>query len=390
MRTSLYIHIPFCRSKCTYCDFFSVPVQGGVPDLYIDAVCREIPFRRRQFGTDGWSTVYIGGGTPSLLSEKQFARLFDFLYSCGGTPDECTVELNPDDITKPLLESLRRFGVNRISVGVQAMEQTVLAAVQRRASLETTERALELVKSFWNGIFSADIISALPGQSETAFISGLERLLQYDPEHISLYSLSVEENTPLGKAVYGGELPYDFDDADKLWISGRDFLESRGFCQYEVSNFYNVRTGKPCAHNLAYWQLRDYIGAGSGASGSLYGKKSVRYTNVKKPDEYIRFWENVSGDETADFSAVPQELEHIDSQTEQFEFCMMGLRTADGICAQEYQKRFGAGLPEKFVRIFSNWEAAGRAECRKKDGNTFYCLNHTGILFLNRFLEEIL
>lgn len=390
MRTSLYIHIPFCRSKCTYCDFFSVPSEGGVPDSYIDAVCREILLRMRQFGADSWSTVYVGGGTPSLLSENQFGRLFDFLCSCGGAPYECTVELNPDDITKPLLESLRRFGVNRISVGVQAMEQAVLAAVKRRASLSVTERALELIKTSWGGIFSADCISALPGQTETSFLSGLERLLEYEPDHVSLYSLSVEEKTPLGKAVYGGSLPYDFDAADKLWISGRDFLESRGFCQYEVSNFYDVRTGKPCAHNLAYWHLHNYIGAGSGATGSLYGRNAVRYTNVKNPDEYIRFWRNSGGDETAAFSCAPQSVEHIDARTEMFEFFMTGLRTADGVCAEEFQKRFGTGFPEKFLRAFSKWQAAGQTVLREDDGNTFYALSHEGILFLNRFLEEIL
>lgn len=390
MRTALYIHIPFCRSKCTYCDFFSVPLEGGVPDSYIDAVCREILFRMRQFGADGWGTVYIGGGTPSLLSEKQFGRLFDFLCSCGTAPDECTVELNPDDITKPLLEALRRFGVRRISVGVQAMEQSVLAAVKRRASIDTTERALGLIQNSWDGIFSADMICALPGQTETSFLSGLERLLQYEPEHISLYSLSVEEKTPLGKAVYDGFLPYDFDAADKLWISGRDFLERCGFCQYEVSNFYNMRTGEPCAHNLVYWQLRDYIGAGSGATGSLYGKKSMRYTNVKNPDEYIRFWQHYDGADSAAFSSVPQELERIDTLTERFEFFMMGLRTADGICAEEFRNRFGASLPRNFLRAFSKWQADGRAELRKRDGSTFYALNHTGMLFLNRFLEEIL
>ena len=335
MKTSLYIHIPFCRSKCTYCDFFSISADGDVPDSYIDALCAEISWRMAEFGADGWSTVYAGGGTPSLLSEKQLRRLFNFIRSLGGTAAECTVELNPDDVTSSLLECLSECGVNRISVGIQAMEQSVLSAVKRRSSLQSVYVALECIRRVWKGVFSADIICALPGQSESGFLNGLEKLLSYEPAHISMYSLTIEDGTLLGNAVREGAVCYDFDAADAMWISGRDFLESRGYRQYEVSNFYSIKNGSPCAHNLAYWKLQNYIGAGSGAAGSLYGRKSFRYTNTHDIAEYIRFWNSFDCKKSAGQAVVPQSVECIEKNTEQFEFFMMGFRTADGICAEE-------------------------------------------------------
>lgn len=390
MKTSLYIHIPFCRSKCTYCDFFSISADGDVPDSYIDALCAEISWRMAEFGADGWLTVYVGGGTPSLLSEKQLRRLFNFIRSLGGTAAECTVELNPDDVTSSLLECLSECGVNRISVGIQAMEQSVLSAVKRRSSLQTVYAALECIRRVWKGVFSADIICALPGQSESGFFNGLEKLLSYEPAHISMYSLTIEDGTPLGNAVREGAVCYDFDAADAMWISGRDFLESRGYRQYEVSNFYSIKNGSPCAHNLTYWKLQNYIGAGSGAAGSLYGRKSFRYTNTHDIAEYIRFWNSFDCKKSAGQAVVPQSVECIEKNTEQFEFFMMGFRTVDGICAEEYSGRFGDEIPERILRVFDRWQKKNLLRQYQKDGQNWYALTGNGLLFLNTFLEEIM
>ena len=390
MKTSLYIHIPFCRSKCTYCDIFSISADGDGPDSYIDALCAEISWRMAEFGADGWLTVYVGGGTPSLLSEKQLRRLFNFIRSLGGTAAECTVELNPDDVTSSLLECLSECGVNRISVGIQAMEQSVLSAVKRRSSLQTVYAALECIRRVWKGVFSADIICALPGQSESGFFNGLEKLLSYEPAHISMYSLTIEDGTPLGNAVREGAVCYDFDAADAMWISGRDFLESRGYRQYEVSNFYSIKNGSPCAHNLTYWKLQNYIGAGSGAAGSLYGRKSFRYTNTHDIAEYIRFWNSFDCKKSAGQAVVPQSVECIEKNTEQFEFFMMGFRTVDGICAEEYSGRFGDEIPERILRVFDRWQKKNLLRQYQKDGQNWYALTGNGLLFLNTFLEEIM
>ena len=343
-----------------------------------------------EFGADGWSTVYAGGGTPSLLSEKQLRRLFNFIRSLGGTAAECTVELNPDDVTPSLLECLSECGVNRISVGIQAMEQSVLSAVKRRSSLQTVYAALECIRRVWKGVFSADIICALPGQSESGFFNGLEKLLSYEPAHISMYSLTIEDGTPLGNAVREGAVCYDFDTADAMWISGRDFLESHGYRQYEVSNFYSIKNGSPCAHNLTYWKLQNYIGAGSGAAGSLYGRKSFRYTNTHDIAEYIRFWNSFDCKKSAGQAVVPQSVECIEKNTEQFEFFMMGFRTADGICAEEYSGRFGDEIPERILRVFDRWQKKNLLRQYQKDGQNWYALTGNGLLFLNTFLEEIM
>src|SRR5574344_988242 len=266
---SLYVHIPFCLSKCDYCDFFSVPCKSAA-DGYVDAVVKEAEFYRHEYGITSWKTVYIGGGTPSMLSPAELSRLITQLAprikDC-----EVTVEINPDDCTSELLCSLERSGVTRLSAGIQALDDKPLKAVNRRCSRKTILEALDVIAKFWHGRLSCDIIAGLPCQTHDSFIEGLQELVSYPVEHISLYTLTVEEETPLAKKISDGTVQWSSDNADSLWIEGRDFLEKKGFMQYEVSNF--AKAGAESAHNLTYWNLRDYIGCGAGASGTIYGTR---------------------------------------------------------------------------------------------------------------------
>ena len=363
-QTSLYIHIPFCISKCAYCDFFSkaegrkssATANSPVPASYIAALSNEIAFRLQSNKISELKTVYIGGGTPSLLSGQQFASIFDSIKSNVkiASDAEITVEVNPDDISKVLLDDLWKCGVNRISCGIQSMNDAALKKACRRADSQANKKALSLLHDFWPGLLSLDLISGLPGDDENTLIASLQELLAVNPDHISLYSLTIEEETPFGKELASGRLDYDFDKADKLWLTGRDFLESHGYIWYEVSNF--CRPGKECVHNLAYWTHSDYIGCGSGASGSLYSADGCgfRWTNSQNIEKYIDFWGNSGQKEIhVDELKLIQSQEKIDLETSEFEFFMMGLRKLRGFYSSEYQKVFNRALPEKFLHFFS-------------------------------------
>lgn len=385
---SLYLHIPFCVSKCAYCDFFSIPCgRNPVPRNYADALEEEIKYRARVNNIKSWKTVYIGGGTPSLLSSEQLQMIVETAVSCSEKiPEEITVEMNPSDITAEKLSAAERCGVNRISCGIQSFSPAVLSGVNRRSSSDDVKHAAELLKSGFHGIFSADMISALPGETDDSFIEGLGTLLKYTPEHISLYALVIEEKTLLGKSIISGKTRYDYDKADAMWIRGRDFLVSHGYRQYEVSNF--CLPGYQSRHNSAYWKLDDYIGCGAGATGTVYGRNdevSLRYTDTRDIETYTSFWLGKNRCE----DSIPEEKELIDRKTSEFEFFMMGLRLREGVCAETYEQRYGEKFPEKAELLFREWQHEGKAEITEREGMHQYALTPEGLLFLNEFLESL-
>ena len=407
----LYVHIPFCTSKCSYCDFFSVPCAKKIDDEYIDAVLNEAACTASLWDIDSWKTIYVGGGTPSLLSEKQIDRLFSGLLKMSRkAPLEVTMEANPSDVTESLLDAASASGVTRISCGIQSFSDTSLCRVRRRSRASDVYRALSLFEKKRPHALSVDMIARLPEETDASFASGLKTLLSYAPDHISLYSLTVEEGTPLCSEIESGKILHDIDASDALWISGRDFLCGAGYEQYEVSNF--CRRGGECLHNLAYWNLESYAGIGAGATGTFYRKNvSARFTNTRDIDSYTRFWKSkkidaddfrsriffsddfrtvqVRAERERKFAELPFSVEYIDKKTEAFEFFMMGLRMTRGICRETYEARFGA-FPEKAEALFTAWEGRGLALRRKKNGARFYAFTKEGLLFLNEFLEALL
>ena len=383
---SLYIHIPFCVSKCAYCDFFSKP-YNSVPDSYVRSLCNEIAFRSDEFKIKKINTIYIGGGTPSLLTPAQFKTLFSKIRETVQlSPDaEISVEINPDDVCEALLEALEECGVTRLSCGIQSLCEKSLKKACRRADARINKKAMELIGRLWKGEVSYDLISGLPFETEDSLIEGLTEICSHKPDHISLYSLTLEENTPFGKQLEKGELKYDFDFADKLWLCGRDFLEAQGYNWYEVSNF--CLDEKECRHNLVYWNHKNYLGCGSGACGTVYENDGTgfRWTNSTDINEYCKCW--LSAREAESNSAVPpQTSEIIDLQTSQFEFFMMGLRKLSGVSEEEYKAYFGTTFPGHFIYLFDKWQERGL--CVKNE-NGRYAMSREGMLYLNRFLEEL-
>lgn len=396
MEISLYVHVPFCRQKCDYCDFFSIPSNRAscvCPDEeYVRSVLNEIRFYVKKYSVSRWKTVYIGGGTPSQLGARLLFELVSGIKNAVSdkTADEFTVEMNPEDLTEDILDSAQKAGVDRISTGIQALDQKALDSVNRHCPLQTAISSLELLQKKWKKKLSVDFIAGLPGQTYSSFKKQFETVFNFkNIDHISLYSLTLEENTPLYKKIESGKIKWSQQKTDRMWILGRKILKENGFIQYEVSNF--ARTGAESLHNKVYWHLENYIGCGSGACGSVYGEVSERWTNTCSVKNYENFLLDFNPE-----SEIPEsirQVEKIDLQTQEFEWLMMGFRLLEGVCSEEFKKRFGKSLEERIgVKdgLFFEWSKKHLARSYKKDGKTFYALNERGLMLLNLFLESLL
>ena len=356
-----------------------------VPQQYVDSVCNEIKSRIKEYGDCELKSVYVGGGTPSLLTPGQITQLgneISFLEKSDNF--EFTFEENPDDVTLQLIDSLAGSGVNRISCGIQSFSQKVLENVNRRATAVQVKNALELLSSNWKKKLSVDLICGLPFETEETMLDGIKTLCSLKIPHISFYSLCVEEETPLGTAILKNKIKYDYDFSDELWIRGRDFLIQNGYEQYEISNF--CLPGCECVHNMTYWSHGDYIGVGAGATGTVYKKNGdgLRWTNTKNIQEYINYWEN-----SQKALEIPQDVEKIEHKVSQFEYFMMGLRTKKGISTTEYNRIFGNEMSQKSQAILEKWCSFGKCQRIPESDGKRYFLNSEGMLFLNNLLEEL-
>ena len=278
--------------------------------------------------------------------------------------------MNPDDVSESFIEFINQTLINRISCGLQSMNDDVLQFVKRRGSVSDNSRALDLLKSQWKKNFSVDLICGLPGESEESFFSGLNSILKYEPNHISMYSLTIEDSTPLGKMFNSGKIEYDFDFADNLWLKAKDFLEENGYDQYEVSNF--SKKGFESKHNLSYWNHQSYLGCGSGATGTVYNDdgSGIRWTNTQNIERYINFWQEKSNSFNIEKNDDIQELEQIDVETSKIEFFLMGLRKLSGITTKEYENIFHKPIDDKIIKVFKKWEQNNL--CKSKEYQNIY------------------
>lgn len=394
--SSLYVHIPYCTSKCSYCDFFSLP-SAGVPDAYVEALAAQLAAFRRAGLLWRLETVYFGGGTPSLLSCAQLSRIMEEIGPLLEPGAEVTLEANPESLTGQMLEAARQCGVNRVSMGVQSLDDGVLGCVGRRCTADKARRALGLLAEVGMD-FCVDLIAGLPGLEDGPFLAGLEEVLSYRPRHVSLYSLTVEEGTRLHRQIESGQVSWLPDAADNQWIAGRDLLEAAGYLQYEVSNF--APAGQESRHNRTYWRQQSYLGAGAGAAGTLYRQDAaggllggLRYTNTTRLGEYLGFW---SGAEPAGagcqghslLESMPARREELDRDTLAFEHLMLALRMKEGVDCGEYWRRFGRELD---AAAFKDFCSRGWMRERRQEGAVAgYTMTREGLLFLNLILERLL
>lgn len=361
-----------------------------MPPSYVNALCREIKTRSSEEEADGfcsWKSVYIGGGTPSLLSENQLKKIFAAVLEAKkiGRQTEITIEVNPDDVTEGFIEMLNKSPVNRLSVGIQSLNEKSLSFAKRRASASQNLAALECISKKWKGRFSVDLICGLPFESQSSFLEGLEKITSYNPDHISMYSLTFEEETPFGRMLENQLSDYDFDFSDALWLKGREVLKKRGYFQYEVSNF--CKKGFESIHNLSYWNHEPYLGAGSGATGTLYrasgGKRVSATENI---EEYCKFW--LAGDGTS--ACQPDEtlysVELIDEKTSMFEFFMMGLRKLSGVKESDFEEIFSKKIPASVKKLAEKWQKNGLCQIDSSNGQFNFTLGEKGSLYLNSFV----
>jgi len=370
MKPSLYIHIPVCLKKCDYCDFFSVPGIGGQKlSRIVQALRNEIADREKKHARDGWKTVYIGGGTPSLLDPGDITLLCESIRTDG----EWTIEANPEDLTLEWLEACRSGGINRLSLGIQSMDDEVLSGVGRRGSRSANLAALGLVREFWTGRLSLDLIAGLPGQTRIGLESDIREIVSFKPDHISLYSLTIEDGTPLERRLSGENPPAvpDEDESAALWVAGRDLLEAYGYRQYEISNF--ARDGAESAHNMSYWHLEPYIGVGPGAAGTVNTLDTAeRFTDLTDIEKWL------------DNPLSSFETERLSREECIREYLLMGMRLASGISRKDFKVRFGTDILELTGKTVSRWKDRGfMVECPDR-----IALNREGLLFLNRFLSD--
>ena len=416
---SLYIHIPFCASKCTYCDFFSIPVGNDfslceqtqrIFKEYIVALKKELEYYLKKFQIKSLKTIYIGGGTPSLLSVGQIRELFDFIGSKLTIEEnaEITLEANPQDISEKFLDDLKKTPVNRLSLGIQCCNDNVLKTLGRRCDINQVNFALEIIKNKWvsSGLsFSCDLISGLPLLSDEDFMLGLEKVISSGVNHISLYSLMIEDGTILEKQISRNEIEYSDEKNDNQWILGKNFLKKNGFYQYEVSNF--SKKGFESRHNTVYWRTENYLGCGAGATGTV---DCFRWNNECDVGKYCDFWLNVDFGENLVYEVEkvlneknPRIVEMLCEKEKEFEFLMMGFRLREGVKSSVYKKRFGLDLgkrlgysdskiKKKNLGLFDKWKEKNLCdvEISLDSGDERFFLTGDGLLFLNQFLEELM
>lgn len=282
-KTGIYIHIPFCLQKCNYCAFLSAKSSEEERETYVQYLCKEIELRSdKNIACD---TVFFGGGTPSLLSNKQIDRVLKtiFKYFSIECNAEITMEANPATLTLESLQGYRKAGVNRLSMGVQSMHDEILKRLGRIHNAEQVVKDFELARATEFNNINLDLMFAVPGSNIESTLEDLEKITALDPEHISFYSLQLEEGTNFFRDFEAGKLEEISDEIDrKMYHEGLSLLKNKGYEHYEISNF--CKPGMESRHNLKYWNMDDYYGFGLGASSFV---KGIRSTNKSEMSNYI-------------------------------------------------------------------------------------------------------
>jgi len=276
----VYVHIPFCAARCDYCDFATWTDRAHLVDAYVDACVADIERRAREERTPPATSVFFGGGTPSLLPGAQLMRILDAIERAPGA--EVTVECNPDTVDEEKFAAYVRASVNRVSIGVQSFVPPVLAALGRTHEPANVERAVALARAAGIERINVDLIYGTPGETPADWQRSLAGALALGVEHISAYALTVEPGTPLGQRVAAGAPAPDDDRQADAYIDADELLTQAGFDWYEVSNW--ARPGEECRHNLLYWTGADYLAIGCAAHGYTRGR---RWWNVRTPERYI-------------------------------------------------------------------------------------------------------
>ncbi len=368
MSMGIYIHIPFCASKCAYCDFYSLPaVSDAQRECYVHALIKQINSSKGETV----DSVFLGGGTPTMLKTEQLLRIISAIKSNFKLTPGCefTVEANPATFDADKLTALRAAGVNRISLGIQSAQSNELSLIGRIHTFEQAQEAFNLTRSCGFDNISVDLMYGLPSQTKQSFLDTVKKITALSPEHISVYGLQLEENTPLCKNRKSYSFPSE-DESISMYSEAISLLKEHGYERYEISNF--SKAGKECAHNLRYWSGGEYLGFGAGAYSYFDNKRF----HIKSDINAFCTCEDFSS-----LTVIDEEITEKDKTTE---FIMLSLRLVRGFSEKELFKRthnasFYINRMEKFIQ---------NSLMKREQGRIFF--TEQGFNVSNAILSEIL
>ena len=343
-KISLYIHIPFCAQKCLYCDFPSFARKDHLRKAYIEALNKEIISLREKHNNLEINTIFIGGGTPSVLEADELECLLKEVAKLNMAKDiEYSMECNPGNLTEEKLEVMKKYGVNRISMGLQAKQDNLLKGLGRIHNYKTFKENFLLAKKVGFNNINVDLMFGLPNQRLNEWEETLREIISLEPAHISAYSLIIEEGTAFYNLYENDKLKLPTEEEErKMYHLAKKILEENGFNQYEISNY--AKEGKECRHNLAYWNMDNWIGVGSAAASYINGK---RIKNISSVEGYIN-----SINEKRE---AVEEIINNSKNDNMEEFMFMGLRKINGIDENEFKKRFSMNINDVYGEILNKY-----------------------------------
>lgn len=374
-KISLYIHIPFCAQKCLYCDFPSFARKDHLRKAYIEALNKEIISLREKHNNLEINTIFIGGGTPSVLESDELEYLLKEVAKLNMAKDiEYSMECNPGNLTEEKLEVMKKYGVNRISMGLQAKQDNLLKGLGRIHNYKTFKENFLLAKKVGFNNINVDLMFGLPNQKLNEWEETLREIISLEPAHISAYSLIIEEGTAFYNLYENNKLKLPTEEEErKMYHLAKKILEENGFNQYEISNY--AKKGKECRHNLAYWNMDNWIGVGSASASYMDGK---RIKNISSVEEYINSI-NEKGE-------VIEEIINNSKNDNMEEFMFMGLRKINGIDENEFKNRFSMNINDVYGEIINKYIDAGLLI--RESGRIF--LSEKGIEISNIIMADFL
>ncbi len=341
----LYIHIPFCAQKCDYCDFLSGRAALSVQRLYVERLIEEIACQSAHYPGYTVVSVFLGGGTPSLLEPKQLLDIMNQVKKHFRLTEdaEVTMEANPGTVTMEKLQACREGGINRISIGLQSADDKELKKLGRIHTYDEFLKTFQRVRQAGFANVNIDLMSALPGQTLASWKTTLKNVTMLKPEHISAYSLIIEEGTPFYDRYHDHpELLPDENEEREMYYLTKQFLHSHGFERYEISNY--AKPGYECRHNTGYWIGTEYLGLGLGASSYIQG---FRFCNEKDLGAYCRL--KMQQEDVDDY--LHKEIVRLTEKEKMEEFMFLGMRLIRGVSEKEFEKRFGIGLRDVYGNV---------------------------------------
>ena len=341
----LYLHIPFCVSKCKYCDFLSAPSGEEQRQIYVERLCRRIRYWSDVIHNYGYEivSIFVGGGTPSILTEAQITQVFEAVHESFPIREdaEITLEMNPGTDVKDKLPVYRELGINRLSMGLQSADNEELKCLGRIHTYEDFRQVYQWAREAGFTNINVDLMSTIPGQTLESYEDTLRKVADLEPEHISAYSLIIEEGTPFyeryGEGRHAEELP-DEDIERQMYVRTGEILEDYGYHRYEISNY--AKDGYECRHNLGYWDRKEYLGLGAGASSLM---DHIRW---KEPD-HIGPSTGLVLEEREDFTRLRR-------KDEMEEFMFLGLRKINGVSEYDFYKSFRVSMDEIYKESIEN------------------------------------